>query len=328
MMRRLTRFLCCMLSVCFLTGCTVRERMNRMDFSTQWRKPAVKPEIPEKLEQNSQGIPMLDVYDISEEKLEKMDIEEYVTGVVAGEMKNDWPLEALKAQAILARTFVLKFVDTKNSRYENAHISTDVEEAQAYAPENINDRVRRAIEETSGVVMSADGEYPHAWFFAHAGGMTELPDAALDFKDENPAYLSAVESPDSDKAPEDVKNWTVGFTLDEIEDACQSAGLKIDRIESIKAGEKGESGRLKTLLVNGQSVSAPTFRIAVGANKLKSTLIHSIELKEDRVVFSGSGFGHGVGMSQWGAYAMVEEGKSAEEIIHHYFNGVDLVKIW
>ncbi len=328
MMRRLTRFLCCMLSVCILTGCAIKEKVDRLDLSTHWTKPAEKPEIPEKLEKNGDGIPVLDVYDVEKDTIERMNIEEYVTGVVAGEMKNDWPLEALKAQAILARTFVLKFIDSKDSRYEGADISTDVEEAQAYAPDNINDKVRSAIEETNGVVMSAEGEYPHAWFFAHAGGMTELPDVALDFADENPEYLSVVESPDSDKAPEDVKNWSAAFSKDEIREACQSMGIQIDRIESIKAGEKGESGRLRTILVNGHSISAPTFRIAVGANKLKSTMIRNIELKDDQVVFHGSGFGHGVGMSQWGAYALAEEGKTAGEIINHYFKGIDLVKIW
>ena len=77
-----------------------------------------------------------------------MDAEAYVAGVVAGEMKNDWPLEALKAQAILARTFVLRFVSEKESRYEGADISTDISEAQAYDESAVNDLVLQAVEET------------------------------------------------------------------------------------------------------------------------------------------------------------------------------------
>ena len=87
-----------------------------------------------------------------------MDIETYVMGVLAGEMKNDWPEEALKAQAILARTFVLKFIETKDSKYDGADISTDVSEAQAYSEADINDKVRAAVEETRGLVMSYEGE--------------------------------------------------------------------------------------------------------------------------------------------------------------------------
>ena len=135
---------------------------NNAGNALEINETAAVPTLPEKLETGDHGEPILSVYNVSADKIEEMNLEDYVMGVVAGEMKNDWPLEALKAQAILARTFVLKFCDSKNSRYDGADISTDVREAQAYAPENINDRVRQAVDETRGVVMSADGEYPYA----------------------------------------------------------------------------------------------------------------------------------------------------------------------
>ena len=81
----------------------------------------------EKLERNEDGVPLLRVYVVDEEKVETIDVETYVEGVLAGEMKNDWPLEALKAQAILARTFVLRFVEEKESKYPDADISTDID---------------------------------------------------------------------------------------------------------------------------------------------------------------------------------------------------------
>lgn len=108
----------------------------------------VKPEVPQDLRTNDEGVPILKVYDVESESIAEMDLETYVTGVLAGEMRNDWPEEALKAQAILARTFVLKFVETKDSQYEGADISTDVSEAQAYSEVNINENVRKAVEET------------------------------------------------------------------------------------------------------------------------------------------------------------------------------------
>ena len=286
------------------------------------------PALPEKLNTNANGEPILKVYDVSKSAVLEESIEEYVAGVIAGEMKNDWPIEALKAQAILARTFVLKFCDTKSSKYSDADISTDVSEAQAYAPENINDRIREAVNETKGLVMTADGEYPYAWFFAHAGGKTELPSVALDYQKDDPDYLSVVDSNDSEKAPDNVKNWKASFTADQVRKACADAGLKLSSIESFEIGERGESGRAKTFAVNGHSVSAPSFRIAIGANKLKSTLIDSVDFKNDTITFTGRGFGHGVGMSQWGAYALAEDGKNAEEIIKHYFTGVEIVQMW
>ena len=96
----------------------------------------------------------------------------------------------------------------------------------------------------------------------------------------------------------------------------------------MERGERGESGRAKTLKINGSEVSAPSFRINIGANRLKSTLIREITVDGDEVSFAGSGFGHGVGMSQWGAYGLAEQGKSAEQIVEYYFNGVGLAKMW
>lgn len=285
------------------------------------------PEIPSRLSRTDDDTPILKVYDTSAKETEEMDIETYLMGVVAGEMKNSWPTEALKAQAILARTFTMKFVSDKTSSYENADISTDVTEAQAYNADAVNDRIREAVNETRGMVMVADGEFPYAWFHAHSGGVTELPSKALEYN-EDPDYLTSVKSNEPDDAPDDVKNWTAEFTLEQARQACKDAGVETGRIESFEIGEAGESGRAVTFLVNGKEVSAPALRLQIGASELKSTLIHSVKIEGDKLVFSGSGFGHGVGMSQWGARKMADDGKTAEDIIHHYFTGVELVELW
>ena len=305
-----------------LYGC-MRSRQEPLT----WRLRGELPKLPEKLD-TEDGLPVLKVYDIGAKTIEEMNIEDYVAGVVAGEMKNDWPEEALKAQAILARTFVLKFCQDKKSKYDGADISTDIAEAQAYDASSVNDRVKSAVRETRGQVMAVNGEYPYAWFHAHSGGMTELPSVALDFKGDDPDYLRPTASMESERAPENVKRWEASFTKKQVASACAGAGLNVDGIDSVEPGEKGESGRLKTLLVNGQAVSAPSFRIEIGAKKLKSTLIDGIKVEGDRVTFTGRGFGHGVGMSQWGAYGMAEGGAGARQIVEHYFPGVDIVKLW
>ena len=290
-------------------------------------REAQMPEIPTRLEKNADGVPMLNVYDAEKKSVERMDIETYVMGVVAGEMRSDWPLEALKAQAILARTFTMKFLTDKTSRYDGADISTDVQEAQAYNAANINDRVREAVNATRGIVMTDDGAFVNAWFHAHSGGMTEMPSKALEYSND-PGYLRAVESRESADAPDEVKNWVAEFTPEQVERACEEAGVKTGAVKSVEIGSKGESGRAVTLLVNGREVSAPTFRIRIDASKLKSTLIDSISIADGNVIFKGRGFGHGVGMSQWGAYAMAKAGKNADAIINHYFNSVELNRLW
>lgn len=320
LLKALSALLCIVLPALALCGCSA-------NFTEKNESVGEIPEIPEKLSLNDDNVPVLKVYNTADSKVDEMDVESYIMGVVAGEMKNTWPIEALKAQAILARTFTMKFVSSKESGYDNADISTDIQEAQAYDANAINDHIREAVNATRGLVMVADGEYPYAWFHAHSGGVTELPSKALEY-DTDPDYLSVVKSKESEDAPGEVKSWTAEFTLDAVEKACTDAGVETGAIESFRIGEKGESGRAVSFLVNGKEVSAPSFRIHIGASELKSTLIESIEINGDTIRFSGSGFGHGVGMSQWGAYQMAKDGKSAEEIVHHYFTGVDIVELW
>jgi len=293
------------------------------------RRDAAAPALPDGLEFDEDGVPVITIYDTAAEAYEDVNIEDYVMGVLAGEMRNDWPMEALKAQAILARTFVLKFIGEKESKYPGAQISTDVSEAQAYAPDDVNDRVRRAVNETAGLVLSAGGELPYAWFHAHSGGMTELPVEGLSYEGGNPSYTQIVDSHDSDSAPTSVKHWTASFAAEEVAGAAGRTGVDVGKtLTSIELGKKSESGRTVYFLINGREVSAPNLRVNLDSTKLKSTLLDSVRLENGKVTFEGSGYGHGVGMSQWGAYALAGEGKSAEEIVKYYFRDVSVVSAW
>ena len=314
-----------------MTGC--KSKTPAPDEETQpSRSPlsqADAPALPDTLDYGEDGVPTIIVYDVADEQYKRLNIEDYVMGVLAGEMRNDWPMEALKAQAILARTFVLKFISEKQSKYDGAAISTDISEALAYAPDQINDRIKKAVNDTRGEVLSANGELPYAWFHAHSGGKTELPVEGLDFDQENPSYLRIVESPDSDSAPTTVKNWSATFTAAEVAKAAKDAGVDVgNTVTSIEPGKKSDSGRTVYFLINGRKVSAPALRLNLDSTKLKSTLLTSVELKDGKITFTGSGYGHGVGMSQWGAYALALDGRTAEEIIGWYFSGVGVASVW
>ncbi len=290
---------------------------------------AKKPPLPDKLKTNDAGVPLLRVYQVDEEKTADMDLETYLLGVLAGEMKNDWPLEALKAQAILARTFVLKFCTEKESKYQGADISTDIEEAQAYDATGINDRIEQAVRETGGKVLSYHGELPYAWFHAHSGGVTERAVEGLNYEKEEPGYTRVTQGRESSLAPAEAEAWTARFTGEEFLTAARKAGFKDgSSLESLEIGKKGESGRAVTLRVNGESVSAPELRLALGATKMRSTLLTEIKMENGGVFMSGKGYGHGVGMPQWGAYGLAEEGKTAEEIVESYFRDVTVEKLW
>lgn len=322
--------LAALLALCACSGCS-RAQLPEAEPAPETTVLAAErgaPEIPEKLEVAESGVPVLRVYDTAAREIRKMDVETYLQGVLAGEMRSDWPLEALKAQAILARTFVMQFVGEKQSQYAGADISTDVAEAQAYSAEKIDENVKKAVEETRGQVVTAGGELIHAWFHAHAGGRTEVPSVGLDYKEGDPAYIAPVDSPDSEDAPADVKHWSASFSAAEVGKACADAGVKTGDVTEIEIESRGESGRVERFRVNGKSVSAPALRINLDASKLKSTLIERVRVADGRVKFSGSGYGHGVGLSQWGAYGMAREGRSAGEIIGHYFQNTEIVRMW
>ena len=233
-----------------------------------------------------------------------------------------------KAQAILARTFVLQFVTEKTSRYEGADISTDIEEAQAYNAEAVNDRIRQAVQDTRGLVLNAGGELPYAWFHAHSGGLTARAKEGLDYEKDEPGYTQCVKGMENDEAPPETANWEAAFTEDEIIAAMAAVGAKIENVTNVSIGQRGESGRAMTLLISGREVSAPALRIALGSTKMRSSLLESLRVEDGQVKMKGRGYGHGVGMSQWGAYGMAEEGRKAEEIVEHYFRNVEVVKLW
>jgi len=238
--------------------------------------------------------PVLSVHIVDEGAVARMDIEEYIAGVVAGEMPNSWPLEALKAQAILARTFVLKFVTGKESRYPGADISTDVAEAQAYDASAVNDRVRRAVQETAGMILLAeDGTLPWPWFHSHSGGQTETARDGIDWQGDEPVHTRVTNGCEADAAL-----WQAEFTAGEFIAACRDAGSNVSGCSTVEIGRKGKSGRAVTLLVNGTTVNAARLRISLGSTRMRSTLLTELSAEGGVIRMAGRGYGHGVGMSQ------------------------------
>lgn len=309
------------LAIAFTIGCTRKPGPDK--------KPAL-PKIPNKISRGSGKEPVLSVYEVQTHTVKEMKLEDYVAGVVAGEMENNWPVEALAAQAILARTYVLEFITDKGgSKYGDADISTDFEEAQAWNPDNINDRIKKAVQMTRGEVVTYKGKYIKAWFHSHAGGMTATAKEGLNFKEAEPPYIKVTKSPDTDAGPEGKKTWSASFSKDEISSVIRNElGMETGPIDSVSVAERGPSGRAIRLKIGNATVSAPELRIALGSMEMRSTLLTSFKVEGDKVLMAGKGFGHGVGLSQWGANVMAKQNKKPEDIIRHYFKDVDIVKLW
>ncbi len=288
------------------------------------------PSIPNEIDIGERQEPTISVYIAEEDRIEEMPMETYIRGVVAGEMDPKWPMEALAAQAIIARTFTLKKIEEQGGvPQRGTHASTDIEEFQAYSEADITDAVEQAVETTRGQVLCHDGALIRSWFSAYAGPRTALADEGLDFEEGNPPYIQIVDSPGQEIIPEEEGNWSESFPLDQVREAVRGlTGEDPGAIETVEIAERGPSGRAVSLAINDQEVSAPELRLALGSTEMRSTFLEEISVEGDSVQMAGSGFGHGVGLCQWGARAMAEDGNSPGEIVNYFYKNIDLVSLW
>lgn len=296
------------------------------------RRPAPQgaPAIPRSIFRGDRKEPQLKVYMKDSGQVKTMNFEEYIAGVVAAEMEPSWPVEALAAQAILARTFTLeKIVRDGGVPSRNADASTDIEEFQAYDASRINNNVREAVKRTRGMVVSHNGQFIKAWFHANSGGKTATALEGLGFNKVPTPYIVVVDDPVSvQAAPPDQTNWTATFSADELKKAVQEVGQNPGGISRVEIAEKGPSGRATRMRIGSATVSAPALRLALGSTKMRSTLIESVQVQGGRITMKGKGFGHGVGMSQWGAKGKADQGAKAADIVNSYFRGTTMHKIW
>ncbi len=268
--------------------------------------------------------PSLRVFFHETGEIRTMSIETYIEGVVAAEMDPEWPTEALAAQAIIARTFTVRGMEDGGVPGRNADASTDHTEFQAYDAARVNDRVRAAVESTRGEIITYQDRPALAWFHASSGGRTATPQEGLGFDGEDTPYLRVVDDLDE---TEDVQ-WDHEFPVNEIERAASSLGHNVSPLREVAIDETGPSGRAVTVRLNDQSVPAPELRLSLGPTRMRSTLLEDLEISNGTVAMSGRGFGHGVGLSQWGAWVMAQRGISAEDIVLFYYKGVDIVRRW
>ncbi|SHE53223.1 stage II sporulation protein D [Caldanaerobius fijiensis DSM 17918] len=269
--------------------------------------------------------PTITVYIADKNKVENMKIEDYILGVVAGEVKNYWPQQVLEAQAIIARTFTLKKM-AGGKTVHGTDASTDPKEFQAYNPSNINENIRKAVRATRGEVIMYNNKYINAYFHSYSGGRTATAKEGLNFTKEPTPYLTVVK--DYPTIEKSVLNWSNTFSKDEIKNALKTLGYNVSDVRSIKIVKKGPSGRAEVFKIDDTLIGGPELRLALNPDKFRSTLITDIKTTNNGFIISGKGWGHGVGMSQWGANTMAKRGFSAEDIIKYYFRGVTVKKLW
>lgn len=242
-------------------------------------------------------------------------LREYLVGVVMGEMPASFSIEALKAQTVAARTYTLRRLEGGGT------LSDDPGVCQAYTDpataeekwgegwqENL-EKILTAVEETDGQVLTYDGELISATYFSCSGGKTESAQAV--WGGEVP-YLISVESPGEEEAS--AFESVVTVPLEEF-----LAALEIDN-PAVSAVTYTDGGGVDSITIDGRTISGTDMRERFG---LRSTLFR-METDRENVTFYVQGFGHRVGMSQYGAQAMAEAGSTYQEILRWYYTGVEI----
>ena len=260
--------------------------------------------------------------------VETLALDDYLTGVVMGEMPASFPQAALEAQAVAARTFTCK--QMLGGKHDGADVCADSGCCQAYlSPETAAERmgteydavynkVRTAVEATDGQVLTYDDALIDAVYFSCSGGVTE--DAVAVWGNEVP-YLQSVESPGEEDAPpyEDV----VSVERDVFRQTVEAAGavLPEDGGQWFGKAVRSSGGGVETVEIGGVSFTGTEVRSLFN---LRSTRF-SVTVGEETVDFYTRGYGHRVGLSQYGAAAMADGGSTWQKILQHYYTGVDIV---
>ena len=273
---------------------------------------------------------------VANNQVEELNIDEYLYGVIASEMPVSFEIEALKAQAIVARTYTIYQMINNPTKHENADICDSYACCQAWITKderfekwNANEaeanwqKILDAVNSTKGKIITYSGQPINAFFHANSGGVTESSLniwSGIDYPYLKPVetageqgytqYSSEVIISKGDLA-KNIKEKYPDFEIDYTQENC------------IQVLEYTTSGRIKTIKIGNKELAGTEVRTLLG---LKSTNF-TFAVNGDTVIFSVIGYGHGVGMSQTGADALAKTGIGCEEIIKHFYTDVEIIEV-
>lgn len=286
---------------------------------------------------NEDIIESIKIYDAYSDKVLEMPLDDYIKGVVAAEMPAAFDIEALKAQAIASRTYAI----SRNEKYSEGHpnhkgapLCTEIH-CQAYlSPEELKTihgeeweekywgKIEEAVDSTSGTLLYYKGEIIEPLYHSTSGGRTE---DVVDVYATDVPYLKSVSSPYEEEAPKykTVTTMTGDEFVKKINENYKNAAINLENFyEKIKLIEKSDTGRTKKIAVGNEIINGSEFRQLFNLNSTNFVITYDKDL--NLIDITTHGYGHGVGMSQYGANGMAKKGSNYEEILEHYYTGVEL----
>ena len=334
-MRRIIVYILCFVVLCFILPIIFTKRPQTVKMSN----PTLAEENQEKKEEKSEPYTYKNYANVKllhskTGEVQELNMDEYLYGVVSAEMPANYEIEALKAQAIVARTYTAYKI-SKGSKHGDADICDDSKSCQAWISkesrfekwneadrENNWDKITTAVNETAGKIITYNGEPINAFFHSSSGGITET--AANVWGGGDYPYLQSVETTGEDVYTQYASTVTLTKeeVLQKIQDTHPEVVIDWNTENPIQITEYTESGRVKTVQFGNVSMAGVEARTIFGLKSAK----FSIEVSEN-VTFNVTGYGHGVGLSQTGADAMAKTGFTAEQIINHYYTDVKIENI-
>ena len=267
----------------------------------------------------------------SDEKITRvMNIEDYLTGVLCAEMPASFEKEALKAQAVAARSYAVYRIENQSADHPDAAVCTDFAHCKAYKKienaqkdwgsdsDKYTEKIKQAVDETEGEILTYNGEVSLAVFHSQSGG--GRTENSSDVWGGDVPYLVSVESHGEENAPNFYSSVVVTFEEFKEKILAQNAQAKVATPQDIGESKISEGGSVKSITIGGIVFSGREIRTLFN---LRSSCF-KIFADEKSVRFEVTGYGHGVGMSQYGANTMAKEGFGYKEILTHYYSGTQI----
>ncbi len=272
----------------------------------------------------------ISVYFSDEKATHVMNIEEYLTGVVCAEMPASFEKEALKAQAVAARSYAVYRIENQSADHPEAAVCTDFAHCKAYKKienaqkdwgkdsEKYTEKIRQAVSETEGEILTYNGEVALAVFHSQSGG--GRTENSSDVWGGDVPYLVSVESHGEENAPNFYSSAVFSFEEFKEKILSQNAQAKLSTPQDIGECEISEGGSVKSITIGGVDFTGREIRTLFN---LRSSCF-KVFADEGSVRFEVTGYGHGVGMSQYGANTMAKEGFDYKKILTHYYSGTEI----
>ena len=334
-MKNILLYILCMVFLCFLIPIL---------FTIKSKEEIV--EVEEKIEQKEEKENKEEPYEYKNYKtvkllhsktgeIEELEIDTYLLGVVSSEMPADFEMEALKAQAVVARTYTVYKI-MQGSKHENADICDDSKCCQAWISKedrlnrwdedkrkNNWEKIEEAVFSTKGKIITYEGKPINAFFHSNSGGITDTASNVWNGMDY--PYLQSVETSGEDAYLQysSELSLTKEEFIEKIKEYHSDFEIDFSNEEQIKILEYTDGERIKTIKIGNLNLSGVEIRNIFSLKSAK----FEITVEGDNIKFNVIGYGHGVGMSQTGADSLAKQGKNYEEIIKHFYTGVEIVEI-